>query len=660
MKRLILRMLVVALAGCGDGTSTSTSTQTLDTARTTRASKDIEAVPGEMIVKLNESVPKSSGKAVSKSLGMPVLEHFEELGISRIQVPTDATVEDIKQMYGDKADFVEPNFIIRSQAITPNDQLYADYQWNMRKIGMPVAWGVSQGSSNIVIGIIDTGILSTHPDLAPNWSGYFKNATGVQQTPFDDNGHGTEVAGVVAARGNNGGGVAGVNWNTKIAACKALDAAGSGTTSSAIACVDYFNSLRAQGVNIVAVNESWGSGGISQSLQTAIAANVNILHVAAAGNIASNNDVSPTYPASFKLPNIISVAATSTTDTLSAYSSYGRRTTSMAAPGDGIATTSLGNGYVLAQGTSLAVPHVTGAIGLVAASKPTLTAPAIRNLVMSSGDTLPALATTTVSGKRLNVGTAMACTSSPIFSLLSVPTGLINGALTYTVISVNCSSPVGPITANVNGQSYTVQNTDGIATFTYTPTVALNNITFSSAAGSESTSITVPITTSAPLAAIGTVIPIIKGANTSVQAVTGGQAPYNIIGTLPAGLSISTTGLVTGKSTIVGIRTAAIKITDAKNVVLSKTLIFNTVLDAPLASTVLPTFTKGVAVSLQLTPSGITGPYVFTGTLPVGLKMSTTGLISGIPTTISTGKATLTTRDSYNDIATKVAAYTVK
>jgi subtilisin family serine protease len=531
---------VLVLAGCG---SEEVSTQNNEVVAQTQA---IEVVPGEMLVKLNDSVPKHAGKSVSKSLGMPVVEHFEELGISHIQVPVGSTPEDIKKLYGDTADVVEPNYVIRTQAVvTPNESFYGLYQWDMAKIGMPNAWSLSQGVSSNIIGIIDTGIAATHTELSGNWSGYFKNVVSVQQLPFDDNGHGTQVAGVIAARGNNGSGIAGVNWSTKIAACKAFNATGSGSVASAIACVEYFNTLKTQGVNIVAVNESWGFRGESQILRSALAANGKLLHVVAAGNDGTNNDNTPMYPAAYQLPNMIAVAATTKTDLLSSYSNYGRRTASMSAPGDSIITTSLGNTYVLASGTSLAVPHVTGAIGLIAAKNPTMTPSAMRNLVMSSGDAAATLAPTTVSGKRLNVSSALACTNKPLFSLLTVPTTTVNGSLTYSIISTNCADAVSPVIATINGVPTQVQNTDGIATFTFKPTVSVNKIAFSSAAGTETVNITVhglPVTgavapvPAGPLSFVTpSVIPLTKGGVTSIQAITGGTPPYAIMHSLPAG-----------------------------------------------------------------------------------------------------------------------------
>jgi hypothetical protein len=147
---------------------------------------------------------------------------------------------------------------------------------------------------------------------------------------------------------------------------------------------------------------------------------------------------------------------------------------------------------------------------------------------------------------------------------------------------------------------------------------------------------------------------------TSVQVFKGGTIPYTITGTLPAGLSISTTGYLTGKTSARGVGSSLVKVTDAKGVVLTKTLIYNIVLDAPLNNTTLPIFTKGVAVAIQLIPSGITGPYIYSGVLTPGLRLSTTGLISGTPTTVGTAPVILITKDVNNDIAIKTLTSVVK
>ncbi len=209
-------------------------------------------------------------------------------------------------------------------ASVPNDSQYAD-QWAPADINLPAAWNITTGSRNVVVAVIDSGVDYTDPDLAANiWTnpnagqdgfigdvhGYnFVNDTG---NPMDDNGHGTHVAGIIGAVGDNGTGVAGVNWNVTIMPLKFLDANGDGYTSDAIRAINYAIMERTEfGVNVRVINASWSSGVNDPGLTAAIqaAGNAGILFVAAAGNSGTNNDVTPQYPANAGLANVISVAA---------------------------------------------------------------------------------------------------------------------------------------------------------------------------------------------------------------------------------------------------------------------------------------------------------------------------------------------------------------
>ena len=225
------------------------------------------------------------------------------------------------------------------------------------------AWEKHQGSSNVVVGVIDTGLDYTHLDLVNNvWvnyaelngvagvdddnNGYIDDFHGIDTynhdtNPMDNNGHGTHCAGTIAAEGNNTIGVAGVNWRTKVAACKFLSGSGNGSTDGAVECVNYFNTLKANGVNIAATNNSWGGGGASQVLEDAIAtgASLGINFVAAAGNSNQDNDSNPSYPSSYDVDGLIAVAATDHNDNLASFSSYGATTVDLAAPGVHILST---------------------------------------------------------------------------------------------------------------------------------------------------------------------------------------------------------------------------------------------------------------------------------------------------------------------------------
>ena len=148
--------------------------------------------------------------------------------------------------------------------------------------------------------------------------------------PLEDSFHGTHVAGIIGAAGNNGTGTVGVSWNSRIMACKFMGPSG-GYTSDAIECLQYVKTMKDRGVNIVATNNSWGyTGESSQALKVAIAAQQDILFIAAAGNSAADNDSVSTFPANYDLPNVISVAATDNYDNLASFSNFGESLSELA------------------------------------------------------------------------------------------------------------------------------------------------------------------------------------------------------------------------------------------------------------------------------------------------------------------------------------------
>ena len=287
---------------------------------------------------------------------------------------------------------------VRQFDTTVSNDPQAGSLWGMTKIDAQDAWGISTGSKSVVVAVIDTGVDYTHPDLAANiWTnpnagkdGFVGDVHGynfVANTGdcMDDNGHGTHVSGTIAAVGNNGLGVAGVNWSTSIMALKFLNSQGQGYLSDAVRAINYATMERTTyGVNVRVMNASWGGGSFSAAMQTAIqaAGNAGILFVAAAGNSASNNDVTPQYPANYRLPNVISVAASDQNDNLAYFSCYGATTVDIAAPGVSIYSTLPGNRYGALSGTSMATPQVSGVAALAWAVDPTATVADVRNAIL--------------------------------------------------------------------------------------------------------------------------------------------------------------------------------------------------------------------------------------------------------------------------------------
>lgn len=277
-----------------------------------------------------------------------------------------------------KVRYAEPDYTVQAD-MTPNDRYYRQL-WGLPKIQAEQAWDVTTGSQSVVVGVVDTGIDYNHPDLAANvWSnngtingcaagthGY--NARTLTCDPLDDHNHGTHVAGTIGAVGNNGIGVAGVNSSVKLMGLKFLSSSGSGSTSGAIAAIDWAVKAKLAGVNVRVLSNSWGGGGYSQALRDEItkAGANDILFVAAAGNNGGNNDAAPNYPASYALSNVLSVAAVDSDDALAPFSNYGRTSVDLAAPGVSIESTVPG-GYATASGTSMATPHVAAVAALIVA-----------------------------------------------------------------------------------------------------------------------------------------------------------------------------------------------------------------------------------------------------------------------------------------------------
>jgi subtilisin family serine protease len=297
----------------------------------------------------------------------------------------------------------------------------------MTKIAAPQAWDLTTGSNGIVVGVVDEGIQIDHTDLQANiWTnpspgsisgisgdlhGYdFINNSGT----IPPEGHATHVAGTIGAVGNNSTGVVGVNWQSSLMSLRFIDeSANSGSDADAIRALNYAKQMRdlwissnhAQGANVRVLNNSYGGAAFSQSFLDAINAlnQSDILFVAAAGNDAENNDAIPHYPANFGSPNVISVAATDSSDLLASFSDYGLHSVLLGAPGVGILSTVPNNSYGAKSGTSMATPHVAGAAALLLAANPNLNVGQLRSLLSFNGDPVASLQGKTVTGRRLNV-----------------------------------------------------------------------------------------------------------------------------------------------------------------------------------------------------------------------------------------------------------------
>jgi subtilisin family serine protease len=377
--------------------------------------------------------------------------------------------------------YVEPDFTI-APTIASNDPSRGQL-WGLDNVGQsggvvdadidaPEAWNTTTGSRSVVVAVIDTGMDYNHPDLAANaWrnpgevagdgidndrNGFVDDVTGWDfanndASPMDDNGHGSHVSGTIGAVGNNGTGVVGVNWQVSIMPLKFLDAAGSGSTSAAVAAINYATRMRRDfGINVVATNNSWGGGGLSTALRDAIngGAEAGILFVAAAGNESNNNDVTPSYPANHPSTSVISVAATDRSNRLATFSNYGATSVDLAAPGVAILSTTPNNSYASYSGTSMATPHVTGTVALLAAANPQATAAQIRTAILSSTTPVAGLSGKVVTGGLLNAAAALqalgaaapAPTPTPTPTPTPVPSPVDAGDTLAAAVAVTASS----------------------------------------------------------------------------------------------------------------------------------------------------------------------------------------------------------------------------
>ena len=331
------------------------------------------------------------------------------------------------------------------------------------------AWDISTGSHEVVIGVIDSGMDYNHPDLVDNrWvnpgdlpgSTYGYSTLNAELDPMDSDSHGTHVAGTIGATGNNGIGVVGVNWNVTLLPCQFLGPTG-GSTAGAIECINYFTDLKLNhGVNVKATNNSWGGGSYSDTLRAAIESggDAGILFIAAAGNSGVDADSTPMYPAAYDLDAIVSVASTDRNDQLSIFSSgasnYGAVSVDLGAPGSAILSTVPGGGYASYSGTSMASPHVAGAAALLWSVNPDITPLEMKSILMDSGDSLSALEGKTVSGKRLNLATAMVdADPTPSFRLSITPRNqqiTAGDSAQYTVDIGNIADWMGEVALTVD------------------------------------------------------------------------------------------------------------------------------------------------------------------------------------------------------------------
>jgi thermitase len=396
----------------------------------------------EVLVRFRPGVSLDRIRAIASANQDTLSDEIEAVsGLTVIDDLDDADAAAVAEQYAAMTDvaYAEANFqielddpIVKERvndgiyreptASHPNDPQFSE-QWALNNTGADGgtkradidalrAWLTTQGSEDVVVAVLDTGVDFTHEDLRENmWFrpagvpayeddelGVFNDLNGFNGTdqisdPMDDNGHGTHCAGIIGAEGDNGIGIAGINWKVKIMPLKFLGRGGSGSASDAIEAINYAVDRKKNGVNVRIISASWGSRTKSKALEDAIraAGEAGILFVAAAGNDGSDNDRRPHYPSNYNLPNVISVAALDRTDHLASFSNFGAKTVHVAAPGKDILSTWLNDGYREASGTSMATPYVSGIAALIVASEPRITMEKLRARLLETADKLDAL-----------------------------------------------------------------------------------------------------------------------------------------------------------------------------------------------------------------------------------------------------------------------------
>ncbi|MDT7604510.1 MAG: hypothetical protein QOF61_2507, partial [Acidobacteriota bacterium] len=417
-------------------TTTSTSSNSSSSRRGAAAAPQGEASrwrADELLVRFRPDSPEQSVNFLLSSQGLrrgSVLRGSSRVERLRLSAGQDPQLISVLLASSPLVEFAEPNYLIKADQVAPNDPRFSE-QWALFNqstpggdIGVARAWPTTRGTTRTVVAVVDSGIDFAHPDLRRNqWvnakepsattdadgNGYAGDRRGwdwVTNSPAvkDESGHGTAVAGIIAAEGNNGVGTTGVMWRASLMSLRVLDSTNTGDVAGAVEAIDYAAANGAQIVNI-----SWGTGDASAALKDAIAraARRDVLFVCSAGNSGQDIDAASHYPASFDLPNLVSVAATDGSDTLTSFSNWGATRASVAAPGVNILTTKAGGGYDTVSGTSAAAPLVTGVAGLFRSLNAPLTVTQLKTALVSGARPVTALAGRVSAGGVVNASLAL-------------------------------------------------------------------------------------------------------------------------------------------------------------------------------------------------------------------------------------------------------------
>ena len=348
-----------------------------------------------ILVKFAPSASPASRRAAAAEVGAVRTGVIRGIGVEVLRVPARGSQRALDRLAERPfVRFAETDGVLAEDELVPNDPQYPN-QWGLRTIGAPLAWDTSTGTSEVTIAVLDSGVDASHPDLAgavlPGWDFVNNDAD-----PADDRGHGTKVAGVAAARSDNGAGVAGVCWSCAVLPVKVLDASGYASWSNVASGITFATDRGADVINL-SISGTTGSATLLDAIRYATSRNVVV--VASAGNVG---DSAVRYPAGY--PEVVSVAGSDPSDLRYSWSTYGSWV-DVAAPGCE-PTTVVGGGYGSFCGTSAATPMVAGAAGLLA-GRPGATRTSVESALRST-----AVAVGYVEHGRIDAGGAMATTST--------------------------------------------------------------------------------------------------------------------------------------------------------------------------------------------------------------------------------------------------------